>query len=59
MPSDSGRTPEYTQVSGACSHIYTPLEKREEGEHEYVNQIETPEYMNTYMPLSEEDNPKM
>ncbi|XP_022804805.1 receptor-type tyrosine-protein phosphatase S-like [Stylophora pistillata] len=57
--SGSGQTSEYTQVSGPCSHIYAPLEKREEEEHEYVNQIKPPEYINTYMPLIKGDNPTL
>ena len=55
MPSDSAQTPVYAQASSACSHTYaqpyTPVEKNNGKEHEYVNQIKTSDYANTYMPL--------
>ena len=56
MPSDSAQTPRYAQASSACSYTYTypytPVEKNNGKEHEYFNQIETPDYANTYMPLT-------
>ena len=56
MPSDSAQTPVYAQVSSACSYSYThpykPVEKNNGKEHEYVNQIKTSDYANTYMPLT-------
>ena len=56
VPCDSAQTPVYAQVSSACSysytHPYTPVEKNNGKEHEYVNQIKTGDYENTYMPLT-------
>ncbi|CAH3164328.1 unnamed protein product, partial [Pocillopora meandrina] len=51
VPSDSAQTPVYAQASSACSytyaHSYTPVEKNNGKEHEYVNQIKTSDYANT------------
>ena len=56
MPNDSAQTPRYAQASSAFSYTYTypytPVEKNKGKEHEYVNQIKTADYENTYMPLT-------
>ena len=56
MPSDSAQTSRYAQASSACSYTYTypytPVEKNNGKEHEHFNQIKTPDYANTYMPLT-------
>ena len=56
MPNDSAQTPVYAQASSPCSftytHPYTPVKKSNGKKHEYVNQIKTPDYENTYMPLT-------
>ena len=59
MTSDSAQTSQYAQASSNSSHTYTLLERSKEEEHEYVNQIKTPEYANMYIPLTEARKPNM